>query len=152
MSQEAGIFARESTYLDRYVQFGEAQDRIISVSFPQDVPADVGTDHPLLDRITAYLEGGRDDFDDVTVALTVPTDQRGVLEAVRQIPYGENADCRELARMAGLNPENDEDLRLVRTALAENPAPLLIPDHRVRDGPSGAPAGVEQRLRSLEQL
>jgi methylated-DNA-[protein]-cysteine S-methyltransferase len=54
--------------------------------------------------------------------------------------------------MAGLNDEDDEDLRLLRTALAENPAPLLIPDHRVRDGPSGAPASVEQRLRSLEQL
>jgi len=152
MSEVAGIFARESTYLDRYVQFGEAQERIISVSFPRDAPADAGTDHPLLDRIDAYLEGASDDFDDVTVALTVPTDQRAVLEAVRQIPYGENADCRELARMADLNPEEDEDLRLVRTALAENPAPLLIPDHRVRDGPSGAPAGVEQRLRSLEQL
>jgi methylated-DNA-[protein]-cysteine S-methyltransferase len=152
MSEVAGIFARESTYLDRYVQFGEAQDRIISVSFPRDAPTDAGTDHPLLDRITAYLEGDRDDFDDVTVALTVPTDQREVLEAVRQIPYGENADCRELARMAGLNDEDDEDLRLLRTALAENPAPLLIPDHRVRDGPSGAPASVEQRLRSLEQL
>jgi methylated-DNA-[protein]-cysteine S-methyltransferase len=152
MSEVAGIFARESTYLDRYVQFGEAQERIISVSFPRDAPADAETDHPLLDRIDAYLEGASDDFDDVTVALTVPTDQRAVLEAVRQIPYGENADCRELARMADLNPEEDEDLRLVRTALAENPVPLLIPDHRVRDGPSGAPAGVEQRLRSLEQL
>jgi len=152
MSEEAGIFARESTYLDRYVQFGEAQGRVISVSFPRDAPADAGTDHPLLDRIDAYLEGASDDFEDVTVALTVPTDQRGVLDAVRRIPYGENADCRELARMAGLDAEEDEDLRLVRTALAENPAPLLIPDHRVRDGPSGAPAGIEQRLRSLEQL
>jgi len=152
MSEEAGIFARESTYLGRTVQFGEAQGRVISVSFPRDPPADAETDHPLLDRIAAYLEGASDDFDDVTVALTVPTDQRGVLEAVREIPYGENADCRSLARMAGLNPEDDEDLRLVRTALAENPAPLLIPDHRVRDGPSGAPAEVEQRLRSLEQL
>jgi len=152
MSEEAGIFVRESTYLGRYVQFGEAQGRVISVSFPRDAPADAETKHPLLDRIGAYLEGATDDFDDVTVALTVPTDRRAVLEAVREIPYGENADCRSLVQMAGLNSEDDEDLRLVRTALAENPAPLLIPDHRVRDGPSGAPAEVEQRLRSLEQL
>jgi len=152
MSEEAGIFVRESTYLGRYVQFGEAQGRVISVSFPRDAPADAETEHPLLDRIGAYLEGATDDFDDVTVALTVPTDRRAVLEAVREIPYGENADCRSLVQMAGLNSEDDEDLRLVRTALAENPAPLLIPDHRVRDGPSGAPAEVEQRLRSLEQL
>jgi len=152
MSEEAGIFVRESTYLGRYVQFGEAQGRVISVSFPRDAPADAETEHSLLDRIGAYLEGATDDFDDVTVALTVPTDRRAVLEAVREIPYGENADCRSLVQMAGLNSEDDEDLRLVRTALAENPAPLLIPDHRVRDGPSGAPAEVEQRLRSLEQL
>lgn len=152
MSDEAGIFARESAYLDRYVQFGEAQGRVISVSFPREPPDDAGDDHPLLDRIEAYLEGATEDFDDVTVALTVPTDQRKVLEAVREIPYGENADCGQLARMAGLDPDDSDDVRLVRTALAENPAPLLIPDHRVRDGPSGAPAEVEQRLRSLEQL
>jgi len=152
MSDEAGIFARESAYLDRYVQFGEAQGRVISVSFPREPPDDAGDDHPLLDRIEAYLEGATADFDDVTVALTVPTDQRTVLEAVREIPYGENANCGQLARMAGLDSDDSDDVRLVRTALAENPAPLLIPDHRVRDGPSGAPAEVEQRLRSLEQL
>ena len=152
MSEEAGIFARESAYLDRYVQFGEAQGRVISVSFPRESPEDANEDHSLLDRIEAYLEGATEDFDDVTVALTVPTDQRAVLEAVREVPYGENADCGQLARMAGLDPDDSDDVRLVRTALAENPAPLLIPDHRVRDGPSGAPAEVEQRLRSLEQL
>jgi methylated-DNA-[protein]-cysteine S-methyltransferase len=152
MSEEAGIFARESDYLNRYVQFGEAQGRVISVSFPRERPDDASEDHELLDRIEAYLEGATENFDDVTVALTVPTDQRTVLEAVREVPYGENADCGQLARMAGLDPDESDDVRLVRTALAENPAPLLIPDHRVRDGPSGAPAEVEQRLRSLEQL
>ncbi|MEF8885252.1 MAG: MGMT family protein [Haloarculaceae archaeon] len=152
MSEEAGIFAQESAYLDRYVQFGEAQGRVISVSFPRDPPEDADGDHPLLDRIEGYFEGAVEDFADVTVALTVPTDQRSVLEAVRGIPYGENADCGQLARRAGLDPDDSDDVRLVRTALAENPAPLLIPDHRIRDGPSGAPAEVEQRLRSLEGL
>ena len=152
MSEETGIFARESDYLDRHVQFGEAQGRVISVSFPADPPADAGEDHPLLDRLDACFEGASEGFADVTVALTVPTDQRSVLEAVREIPYGENADCRQLTRMAGLDPDDEEDRRLVQQALAENPAPLLIPDHRVRDGPSGAPAAVEQRLRSVEGL
>jgi methylated-DNA-[protein]-cysteine S-methyltransferase len=40
----------------------------------------------------------------------------------------------------------------VREALAANPVPLLIPDHRVRDGPSGAPPPVEQKLRAVEGL
>ena len=39
MDEVAGIYARESTYLDRYVQLGVAQGRVISVSFPT-APAD----------------------------------------------------------------------------------------------------------------
>ena len=153
MSQEAGIYARESSYLDRYVQFGEAQGRVISLSFPGVPEADASEDHALLERIGSYLEGTEEDFRDVVVALTVPTDQREVLEKVRGLPYGEGITVEELTRMcAGLDADDDEDRRLVRTALADNPAPLLIPDHRVRDGPSGAPAEVEQRLRSLEGL
>jgi len=153
MSQEAGIYALESPYLDRYVQFGKAQGRVISLSFPREPEPDASEDHDLLDRIETYLDGEREEFGDVTVALTVPTDRRRVLERVREIPYGEQVTCDELARMsAGIDADDGEDLRLVRTALADNPAPLLIPDHRVRDGPSAAPAGVEQRLRSLEGL
>jgi methylated-DNA-[protein]-cysteine S-methyltransferase len=150
---EAGIYARESDVLDRTVQLGIAQGRVISVSFPSDSDAEADADHELLDRIEAYLEGVEDDFADVTVALTVPTEQRGVLEAVREIPYGEEAAVAQLARMtAGLDPDDDGDVRLVREALADNPAPLLLPDHRVRDGPSAAPPAVEQQLRSIEGL
>ncbi len=149
---DAGIYTRESEYLDCYVQLGLASDRVIAVSFPGSSDGD-DDDHPLLDRIEAYLEGERETFEDVTVALTVPTDQRSVLEATRNIPYGEQVSVERLARMtAGLDADSDEDHDAVRTALAANPAPLLIPDHRVRDGPSGAPPEVEQRLRSLEGL
>jgi methylated-DNA-[protein]-cysteine S-methyltransferase len=149
----AGIYARESNYLGRYVQLGVAGDRVISVSFPEAAPADARSDHGLLERIDAYLEGVEDDFDDVEVGLTLPTDQREVLEAVRQIPYGEQMTVRSLTSMVpGLDSDEAEDLDLARTALAENPVPLLIPDHRVRDGPSAAPPVVEQRLRSLEGL
>ena len=148
---DAGIYSRESEYLDRYVQLGFASDRVLAVSFPN--APDGSDDHPLLDRIEAYLEGERETFDDVTVALTVPTDQRTVLEATRTVPYGEQVSVERLARMTpGLDADSDEDHDAVRAALAANPAPLLIPDHRVRDGPSGAPPEVEQRLRSLEGL
>lgn len=149
---DAGIYARESKYLDRYVQVGVASGRVLSVSFPE-VPDEEGRDDlPLLDRIIAYLEGTTDTFDDVDVAMTMPTDQRTVLETVRTIPYGEQVSVRRLAKRSGLDPDDDDDCTLVRTALAEHPAPLLIPDHRVRDGPSAAPPEVEQRLRSLEGL
>lgn len=150
---DAGIFARESAVLDRAVQVGIAQGRVLSVSFPTEPDDEAGADHELLDRIEAYLEGVEDDFADVTVALTVPTDQRTVLETVREIPYGDQVSVEQLARMVpGLDPEDDDDRRTIRQALADNPAPLLIPDHRVRDGPSAAPPAVEQQLRSIEGL
>jgi len=151
---DAGIYARESTYLDRYVQVGAASGRVLSVSFPDVPDADAETDHPVLDQIFEYLDGLEPiSFDDVQVAMTMPTDQRAVLESVREIPYGDQVTVDTLARMtSGLDHEDDDDIILVRTALDENPAPILIPDHRVRDGPSAAPPGVEQKLRSLEEL
>ncbi len=148
---DAGIYAQESAYLDRYVQLGEAGDRIIALSFPNQ--PDDEADHPLLDRIETYLGGASEDFEDVTVGLTVPTEQRAVLESVRKLPYGEDATVEQVANMtADLDGEESDDLATVREALAANPVPLLIPDHRVRDGPSGAPPAVEQRLRSVEGL
>lgn len=153
MVEAAGIFARESMYLGRYVQIGVAGNRVINVSFPLDVEADVGDDHPLLDRVERYLDGARERFDDVELAMTVSSEHRAVLEAVRAIPYGEQRTVEGVARTTpGLNAEEDDDLETVREALANNPVPILIPDHRVRNGPSGAPAEVEQRLRALEGL
>lgn len=153
MDEVAGIYARESTFLDRYVQLGVAQDRVISVSFPTVPDEGAVADHELLDRIEAFLEGTEDDFADVQVALTVPTDRREVLDVVRSIPYGEEMTVEQVARAtAGLDPAEESDQTLVREALDENPAPLLIPDHRVRDAPSAAPPAVEQKLRAVEGL
>lgn len=150
---EAGIYARESAYLERYVQIGIASDRVLSVSFPA-LPDDEATEtHDLLDRVDRYLEGSTDSFTDVAVALTLPTHQRRVLEALRQVPYGEQVSVEQLARMTeGLDPADDDDRDRAREALAANPAPMVIPDHRVRDGPSAAPPDVEQKLRTLENL
>jgi len=150
---EAGIYACESASLDRYVQVGVAGGRVLSVDFPEAPDDDAGTDLPLLDRVEAYLKGSEKDFSDVDVAMTMPTDQRDVLEVLRDVPYGEGVSVRDLARMTpGLDPDDEEAGQLVRTALHENPAPLVVPDHRVRDGPSAAPPKVEQRLRSPEGL
>lgn len=151
--EDAGIHARESGFLDRYVQLGIAQQRVISVSFPKTPEDNADEAHELLDRIDAYLEGVEEKFTDVTIALTVPTDQREVLETVRGIPYGTQVGVEKVAQMtSGLDPENQDDVRLIREVLEANPTPLLIPDHRVRDGPSAAPADVVQKLRSVEDL
>lgn len=152
-SAEAGIYAREAPYLDCHVQLGIAAGQVISVTFPTEPDDGAAEEHELLDRVEAYLEGAREDFADVEVALTVPTERRGVLDTLRSVGYGENCTVARLARMApGLDDGDEEDLQLVRTTLDENPVPLVIPDHRVRDGPSAAPPEVEQRLRSLEGL
>jgi len=150
----AGIFAREFDYLERYVQVGAASGRVISVSFPEVADDDAAGDHEFLDRFERYAEGiSEDDFADVEVGLTVPTDQRGVLEALRQVGYGDQVDVTTLANVtASLDPDEGDDLVTVREALAENPLPVIFPDHRVRDGPSALPPGVEQQLRSLEDL
>ncbi|MEF8790885.1 MAG: MGMT family protein [Haloarculaceae archaeon] len=148
----AGIYARESDYLGRYVQVGVAGGRLLSLSFPESPDPSAGEDHELLDRVFAYLEGTHDDFRDVAVALAAATEDHRILTAVREVPYGENASVRQVTRMANLDAEDGDDRQRVRQALADNPAPLVVPDHRVRDGPSAAPPSVEQRLRSLEGL
>lgn len=153
MTETAGIYARESSFLDRCVEVGIASGRVVSVSFPGSLASEAEPDHDLLDRISEYLEGVKDDFADIECALTVPTDQRAVLDAVREVPYGSQVSVERLARRVPYLDADDEDGRdRIRTAVDTNPVPLVIPDHRVRDAPSAAPPKIEQRLRSLEGL
>jgi methylated-DNA-[protein]-cysteine S-methyltransferase len=150
---DAGIYARSVPGLDRAVQIGVAGGRVISVSFPHDPAPDAGSDHPLLDRVEGYFAGDAETFGDVTVALTVPTDRRAVLEALREVPYGETVSVEALARMTPrLDADDGGDGETARAALAENPAPLLVPDHRVTDGTSVAPADVAARLKQIEEI
>ena len=150
---EAGIYARAVPELDRAVQVGVAGGRVISVSFPRDPDPGSSADHDLLDRIEAYLGGEPDGFEDVTVALTVPTTQRRVLERLREVPYGETTTVEALARMTPRLDAEEADARdTVRAALADNPAPLLIPDHRVTNVTGAAPADVVERLRAIEGI
>lgn len=153
MDDVAGIFAREFSAVDGYVQLGVAQGRVISVDFPTRPKNDANPGHDLLDRVGAYLNGEPDDFRDVTVALTLPTDKRRVLEALREVPYGDTVTVGQLARMtAGLDDDDETDLRTVRDALRENPAPILIGDHRVRNAPGATPAEVATVCRRVEGI
>ncbi|ERH13452.1 MAG: methylated DNA-protein cysteine methyltransferase [halophilic archaeon J07HB67] len=150
-ADDTGVVARYSDRLDRYVQVGTASGRVVAVSFPRTEPADASGDNAAMDRLFAYLDGTREAFDDVTVALTVPTPQRAVLEAARKVPYGETADGVQLARMAaGLDPDDDDDRQTVQTALRENPVPVLVPDHRIEGVDGATPSAVADRLRTLE--
>jgi methylated-DNA-[protein]-cysteine S-methyltransferase len=144
---DAGVFAR--SFDGVVIELGVASGRVVGVSFPDETPDDAEADHPLLDRVAAYLSGEPDDFDDVAVALTVPTDQRRVLDAVRTVPYGETVSVARLARLAGLDDDEDDDLATVETALRENPVPVFVPDHRI-EGPGATPPSVARLFRSIE--
>lgn len=148
----SGVFAREFDRLDRAVQLGFASGQLIKVEYPSRVSADADSTHDVLDRVADYLAGEEDNFDDVPLAITVPTDQRRVLEAVRQVPYGENASVSQVARMANLDPNEPDDVALAKEALRGNPAPLVIPDHRVQGGPYSTPGDVRTTFRSVEGI
>lgn len=147
-----GVYGRAYDALDRAVEIGFAGGRVISVEFPETVPEDADADHELLDRIGDYLAGSEESFADEPTGLTVPTARREVLEAVREVPYGEEASVSQVTRMAGLDDNDAEDLDLVTTALRRNPIPLLFPDHRVQGGPYATPADVRATFRRVEGL
>ncbi|MFB6227303.1 MAG: MGMT family protein [Halobacteriales archaeon] len=151
--EDAGIYARSIPGFARTVQVGVAGGRVISVSFPGDPDSEAGSQHPILDRIEDYAAGKPERFEDVTVALTLPTDLRAVLETLREVPCGETVTVEALTRMTpGLDAEDADDEETVRAALGQNPAPLLIPDHRVTDARSVAPAEIVTRLREIEGI
>lgn len=148
-----GVFGRRFDAIDRAVELGTASGRLISVSFPETLPADADGEHALLDRIHEYLAGADDDFADVEVAITVPTDQRRVLESVRTLPYGDVADLELIVRMtSGLDHEDEADLQTAREALRANPVPIVVPDHRVRHVEGATPEPVAARLREIEGI
>ncbi|AWB27261.1 MGMT family protein [Halococcoides cellulosivorans] len=153
MDERTGVFGRDTPYLDREIEIGVADGRLLSVTFPDTAGDRDGSEHPLLDRIEAVLGGEDDDLRDVEVALTMPTDRRRVLDALRSVPRGETVSLAQLARMtADLDPDADDAARTVASALRDNPVPIVVPSHRVSDGPDAAPATVASALRRVEGL
>jgi len=146
----AGIYARRFESLDSVVQLGLAGGRVIDVSFPDEIPTDAERDHELLDAVEAYLNGDSGPVEHAEIGLTVPTDQRDVLEALDSVAAGSTVTVSRLARLAGLDPSDDTDLETVRDALRANPIPIFLPDHRVRDGQGATPPQIAAALRRLE--
>lgn len=104
-------------------------------------------------RLQAFMQGQVDDFRDVELEPSVTTDfQRAVIQAVRQIPYGETASYAEVARRAG----SPKAARGVGGVMAANRLPILIPCHRVVASGGGiggfsAPTGVDLKRWLLER-
>jgi len=103
------------------------------------------------DDLVEYLSGKRVDFSKYKVDLRHLTPfQQAVLNEVRKIPYGEMVTYSQLAKRVG----HPDAVRAVGNALAKNPAPLIIPCHRVvaKNGPGGFLFGpkAKDRLLNLE--
>ncbi|NMG83642.1 MAG: methylated-DNA--[protein]-cysteine S-methyltransferase [Methanosarcinales archaeon] len=100
----------------------------------------------ILDDISAYLDGERIDFSRYSVDLENLTDfQQLVLNEVKQIPYGVTVTYGMLARDLQTSP------RAIGGALSKNPAPIVIPCHRVigKHGLGGFAWGVTIKKQLL---
>jgi|Deesub1362B_J571_1020462.scaffolds.fasta_scaffold01539_12 methylated-DNA-[protein]-cysteine S-methyltransferase len=91
-----------------------------------------------------YFNGEKIDFSDYSVKINGFT--RHVLDKVREIPHGMVMTYGELAAMISTSP------RAVGQALKRNPAPVIIPCHRVvaSNGLGGYSYGIELKKMLLQ--
>ena len=102
------------------------------------------------EQILKYLEGESQYLDFPVIHLNSPF-RKKVLEAERNIPYGETRSYGEVAKMVN----NPRAARAVGSANAENPLPLYFPCHRIINsngklGGFGWGVDVKQYLLDLE--
>ncbi|MCR4394576.1 MAG: methylated-DNA--[protein]-cysteine S-methyltransferase [Dehalococcoidales bacterium] len=100
-------------------------------------------------QLTEYFSGSRYSFSLALDFSATSQFTRSVLEAVREIPYGEVRTYTEIACIIG-NPKSS---RAVGQALKCNPFPIVIPCHRViasRGELGGFSGGLELKRYLLE--
>ena len=103
-------------------------------------------------QLVEYFGGRRRRFDLPLDLAAVSEFDRRVLEVVRQIPFGGVLTYAEVARRIG----SPKAARAVGNAVGRNPAPIVVPCHRVvrTDGTLGGYSGggpeYKRRLLALE--
>jgi len=108
--------------------------------------ARTGDGGPVPPPLRSYLQGNPVDL---SVLRTPAAEGEGVraaiYRAVRQVRYGEQATYGEIAERVGTSP------RVVGQAMAHNPAPLVIPCHRIigSRGIGGFSPDIEIKVRLL---
>lgn len=142
--------------------FGHANQRSAlralkaSAETPQDPFEDLeflgpGEDE-LADRLCRFALGEVAQFDDLAIDTTHLTPfGKKVIDACRQIPWGETVTYGELAKQVG----RPGAARAVGSVMARNRVPLVVPCHRVVPACGGlggfsAPQGVSMKKRLLE--
>lgn len=105
-----------------------------------------------IDRLQDFAAGRSVDLSDVRINLAYLTDfGRRVIDACRDVPWGETASYSELARRAGSPGAS----RAVGGVMARNRHPLVVPCHRIiaRNGALigfSAPDGTKMKRRLLQ--
>lgn len=97
-------------------------------------------------QLQEYFAGTRKDFD-LPLNINGTEFQVSVLEALRDIPYGETVSYGEIARRIG----RPKAVRAVGAANGRNPIPIVVPCHRVI-GSSGDLTGFGGGLDTKEAL
>ena len=97
-------------------------------------------------QLTEYFAGERREFD-LPLKLSGTEFQMSVLEALRQIPYGETTSYAEIAERVG----RPKAVRAVGAANGRNPIPIIVPCHRVI-GSHGELTGFGGGLDTKEAL
>ncbi|MBI4665406.1 MAG: methylated-DNA--[protein]-cysteine S-methyltransferase [Nitrospinae bacterium] len=105
----------------------------------------------LAERMARYFLGERVEFDDPVELTGFSPFAKKVLTTLRKTRWGQTVTYAELASASGSKGAD----RAVGGVMALNPAPLIIPCHRVvrSDGAPGgfsAPGGVKTKLKMLE--
>ena len=99
-------------------------------------------------QIDEYFNGSRKLFE-IPFKLNVPPFYRKVLLEVQKVNYGDVASYGKIAQMAGSN----RAARVVGTANAKNPLPIIIPCHRIissNGNVGGYSGGLDRKLFLLD--
>ena len=99
-------------------------------------------------QINEYFNGNRKLFE-IPFKLNVPPFYRKVLLEVQKVKYGDVASYGKIAQMSGSN----KAARVVGTANAKNPLPIIIPCHRVissNGNIGGYSGGLDKKLFLLD--
>ena len=97
-------------------------------------------------QLTEYFAGERRTFD-LPLRFSGTEFQMSVLQALRQIPYGETTSYADIAERIG----RPKAVRAVGAANGRNPIPIIVPCHRVI-GSHGDLTGFGGGLNTKEAL
>ena len=100
-----------------------------------------------------YFEGERIDFSAIPLDLDEPNPLFAkIYEALRRVEWGQTTTYGALAAIVGAGREVARDVGI---AMSRNPAPLIVPCHRVlaaggKIGGFSAPGGSDTKMRMLK--